>query len=295
MTREDIKNKLFEAANINGQSTIAILDTKNDLIIPEDPDFKNRREEIKKWLIDEKTKKDDDREKLKKEAQARIDEKKRIKEEKAKKAKEAAEKRKKEGKGPAPTLTFDTSSRMNDHILEEEDTILKITSQDDFSYKCIQKIEETGKTRFKVKVLGCRNTVSIGVTSTHSNEAYRWTFGSSGRITDYYIDNRYYGSSYGTGDLIECEVDRDAGILNFYKNGEPLGQAFENEKFKNAELWPFFQMIDSDIKLEGLNVVGDKKKKSEEDPDEKLAKEEIVWPDYEALAEKEVDQYNHVG
>ena len=40
--------------------------------------------------------------------------------------------------------------------------------------------------------------------------------------------NRSYAGGWGRGDLIAMEVDMDRGTLSYYKNGEALGEAYNN-------------------------------------------------------------------
>ena len=37
-----------------------------------------------------------------------------------------------------------------------------------------------------------------------------------------------YGESWLSGDIIGCALDMDEGTIDFYRNGRPLGRAFEN-------------------------------------------------------------------
>jgi hypothetical protein len=45
-----------------------------------------------------------------------------------------------------------------------------------------------------------------------------------------------YGGPYGTGDVITCCLDADAGTLGFCKNGEQLGVAFELPKHVKGQV-----------------------------------------------------------
>lgn len=40
--------------------------------------------------------------------------------------------------------------------------------------------------------------------------------------------NRSYAGGWGRGDLIGMEVDMDRGTLSYYRNGEALGEAYNN-------------------------------------------------------------------
>ncbi len=37
-----------------------------------------------------------------------------------------------------------------------------------------------------------------------------------------------YGENFGSKDIVKCEVDSDKGTIEFFKNGESQGIAFEN-------------------------------------------------------------------
>lgn len=53
-----------------------------------------------------------------------------------------------------------------------------------------------------------------------------WGYSSLGRKSGGSRDFEVYGSGYGSGDVIDVELDMEAGTLAFSKNGERLGTAF---------------------------------------------------------------------
>ena len=47
---------------------------------------------------------------------------------------------------------------------------------------------------------------------------------------------------FGVGTIVGMMIDQDRGMINFYKDGNDLGQAFVDSRIKDMEFYPFFQI-----------------------------------------------------
>ncbi|GFO15438.1 E3 ubiquitin-protein ligase rnf123-like [Plakobranchus ocellatus] len=68
----------------------------------------------------------------------------------------------------------------------------------------------------------CRFTQEEGVGDTRDSYAY-----DGNRLRKWNIKTKKYGEPWMSGDVISCAIDCDEGNISFYRNGSPLGVAFE--------------------------------------------------------------------
>ena len=88
-------------------------------------------------------------------------------------------------------------------------------------YTCSMQIPQTGKWYWEVVYSTITTTIALGVrsSSTGSTDIQYYSNGNKnvgGSVTS-------YGSSWTTGDIIGCAVDRDAGTVTWYKNNVSQG------------------------------------------------------------------------
>jgi hypothetical protein len=98
----------------------------------------------------------------------------------------------------------------------------------------------------------CSSSIDINKELSRQKDAWCLTFYSGDKFTgkrwkNYYDTDQYLKDppKYGlftAGTVVGLLIDLDRGIINFYKDGNDLGQAFVDENFKGMKLYPFVQM-----------------------------------------------------
>ncbi|XP_023242078.1 E3 ubiquitin-protein ligase RNF123-like [Centruroides sculpturatus] len=69
----------------------------------------------------------------------------------------------------------------------------------------------------------CKFSQEKGVGDTSDSYAY-----DGNRIRKWNVSAQKYGEAWLTGDVIGCTIDLDNGSICFYRNGQSLGEAFDN-------------------------------------------------------------------
>ena len=89
---------------------------------------------------------------------------------------------------------------------------------------------DSGLSYFECRVLTdglCRvGWSSMNARLELGKDAHGFGFGGTGKKSN---NNKFeeYGEAYGKGDVIGCLLDRKGHTISYYKNGEPLGDAFD--------------------------------------------------------------------
>lgn len=68
----------------------------------------------------------------------------------------------------------------------------------------------------------CKFSQESGVGDTINSYAY-----DGNRVRRWNVITHKYGEPWLSGDIIGCTIDLDIGVIEFYRNGRPLGKAFE--------------------------------------------------------------------
>lgn len=113
----------------------------------------------------------------------------------------------------------------------------------------IDKLEE-GVYNPKICIGLCRDKFQIGCDLSRQKEVYCINTASGDKFTnrkwkDYYNLDGDFGPKHGhfiEGTLIGVFLDMDRGIVNFFKDGIDLGQAFVLPELKYGTLYPFVQI-----------------------------------------------------
>ncbi|KAH0402552.1 purine and uridine phosphorylase, partial [Aureobasidium melanogenum] len=109
---------------------------------------------------------------------------------------------------------------------------------------------------FEVEIVcgGRRSLVAIGLCNGSSSKtgmpgwnAGSWAYhGDDGKKFGEHGEGERYSETYGTGDTICCGIDFNSNTVEFYKNGIPLGTAFEGVK---GRLFPVIGLGNQDLHL----------------------------------------------
>ncbi|KAJ9584194.1 hypothetical protein L9F63_021458, partial [Diploptera punctata] len=69
----------------------------------------------------------------------------------------------------------------------------------------------------------CKFSQETGVGDTVHSYAY-----DGNRVRKWNVATHQYGESWLSGDIIGCTIDLDRGVIEFYRNGKSMGEAFDN-------------------------------------------------------------------
>ncbi|XP_063226205.1 E3 ubiquitin-protein ligase RNF123 isoform X2 [Bacillus rossius redtenbacheri] len=138
-----------------------------------------------------------------------------------------------EGRLGPSLVCFDTSSYVG--LLVVGSDRLSINSQSNFSTIRANVCVYKGKWQYEVQLgskgvmqLGwatskCKFSQEIGVGDTVNSFAY-----DGSRLRKWNVATYKYGEPWLSGDIIGCLIDMDDGTIEFYRNGNSMGQAFSN-------------------------------------------------------------------
>ena len=109
---------------------------------------------------------------------------------------------------------------------------------------------EDGTYNPKICIGLCRDKFQMGADLSRQKEVYCINTASGDKFTnrkwkDYYNLDGDLGPKHGhfvEGTLIGVFIDMDRGIINFFKDGQDLGQAFVLPELKYGTLYPFIQI-----------------------------------------------------
>jgi len=97
---------------------------------------------------------------------------------------------------------------------------------------------------FKV---GVTKSKTLKANGSFSDDENGWSYYSMGQKR--HNDNEKgeeYGKPFGMEDTVGVLLDQYDGVLSFYLNGEPLGEAFQSEEFTNTPFYPFVSCLIQD-------------------------------------------------
>lgn len=130
-------------------------------------------------------------------------------------------------------VTFDICSKFGTFLVSQDR--LGLSSQRDFNTIratcCVYK----GKWQYEL-MLGTKGAMQVGwatnsckfsqekgVGDTPDSYAY-----DGNRVRKWNVATFKYGEEWVAGDVIGCCIDLDKGTVHFYRNGRPMGEAFDN-------------------------------------------------------------------
>ncbi|CAG2053321.1 unnamed protein product [Timema podura] len=134
--------------------------------------------------------------------------------------------------GPA-VVHFDTATHVGLFVVGSDR--LSVNSQSNFSTIRANVCLYGGKWQYEIQLgskgvmqLGwatssCKFSQEIGVGDTVSSFAY-----DGNRVRKWNVATYKYGESWLSGDIIGCIADFDMGVLEFYRNGRSMREAFTN-------------------------------------------------------------------
>lgn len=138
-----------------------------------------------------------------------------------------------EGRLGPPTVRFDITSHVGLFVIGADR--LSVNSQSNFSTIRANVCLYKGKWQYEVQLgskgvmqigwatVDCRFSQETGIGDTINSYAY-----DGNRVRKWNVSTYKYGDAWLSGDIIGCTIDLDAGILEFYRNGRSMGEAFDN-------------------------------------------------------------------
>ncbi|XP_067001612.2 E3 ubiquitin-protein ligase RNF123 isoform X2 [Anabrus simplex] len=134
--------------------------------------------------------------------------------------------------GPA-TVRFDITTHVGLFVVGSDR--LSLNSQSNFSTIRANSCLYKGKWQYEIQLgskgvmqIGwatnnCKFSQEIGVGDTVNSFAY-----DGNRIRKWNVSTYKYGESWLSGDIIGCTIDLDRGVMEFYRNGRSMGEAFDH-------------------------------------------------------------------
>ncbi|XP_067139303.1 E3 ubiquitin-protein ligase RNF123-like [Centruroides vittatus] len=134
--------------------------------------------------------------------------------------------------GPSHVI-FDGSSNVGSLVIDKDR--LGLSSQSNFSSIHANCCVYKGKWQYEL-MLGSKGVMQVGWATIHCKFSQEKGVGDTSdsyaydgnRIRKWNVSAQKYGEAWLTGDVIGCTIDLDNGSICFYRNGQSLGEAFDN-------------------------------------------------------------------